>query len=240
MSEFLNFKEISTVPFKDVLDWLNIPYTVHNGELRGEGFIVDTAKNLYFNPKGTDKGSVINFVSTKKETDLRTCAKIIKDNFLTAIKEPVRELPNLELHYCKFLEEKGITEEMAKELEIGLVKQHSIISGRIAFKTYNEIGKHSGYVAYNIQKDDWFFPKSFKRTLYNPKKCGGNVILTVDIFSTLDFLKRGRESVALIGKTMTLTQEEQLAKFPQVLLIHPEPDNIVVRLSKLTYVRSSA
>jgi len=57
MAEFLDFNKISQrIPFADVLDYLNIPYTVKGKELKGEDFIVDTEKNLYFNPKGDDKG----------------------------------------------------------------------------------------------------------------------------------------------------------------------------------------
>ncbi len=241
MSEYLNFAEISQkVQFKEVLDWLNIPYSVYqNGEIRGEGFIVNLDKNLYFNPKGDDKGSIINFLATTKSIDLRSAAKELKGNFLTTPKEPKRELPNLELHYCKFLEDK-ISEEMAKEFEIGLVKQHSIIAGKIAFKTYDENGQHSGYVAYNPKEDSWFFPKGFKRTLYNPGSFSDEITLTVDIFSCLSQIKAGTPCVALIGKTMTEIQAEQLSRFTRVVLVHPEPDNIVVRLARSTFVKCSA
>src|ERR1035438_8852993 len=111
--EFLNFSEISQkISFKEVLDWLNIPYSVYqNGEIRGEGFIINTVKNLYLNPKGADKGSVINFLSNFKGIDVRSAASELNKRFLTEAKEPKRELPNLELHYCKFLEDKGIRSE---------------------------------------------------------------------------------------------------------------------------------
>jgi hypothetical protein len=243
MSEFLNFQDISQkIQFKDVLDWLNIPYTAtQNGELKGEGFIITISKNLYFNPTGEDKGSVINFLVKQKGLDVRSAAQELKKNFLTEAKEPKRELPNLELHYCKFLEEKGISQEMAKEYEIGLVKQHSIIAGKIAFKTYDENGNHSGYVAYNFQKDEWFFPKGFKRTLYNAHRITDKeVVLTISIWETLEYLKKGIPSVSLIGKTMTDKQAEQLAKFINILVIHPEPDNILVRLSRNSFVKVSS
>ena len=243
MSEFINFSEVSQkIPFKDLLDWLNIPYTAtQNGELKGEGFIITTSKNLYFNPNGEDKGSVINFLARQKGLDVRSAAQELKKQFLTEVKEPKRELPNLELHYCKFLEEKGISQEMAKEYEIGLVKQHSIIAGKIAFKTYDEIGNHSGYVAYNFQKDEWFFPKGFKRTLYNAHRITDKeVVLTISIWETLEYLKKGIPSVSLIGKTMTDKQAEQLAKFINILVIHPEPDNILVRLARNSFVKVSS
>lgn len=242
MSEFLNFAEISQkIQFQDVLDWLNLPSSAtQQGELKGEGFIVTVAKNLYFNPSGEDKGSIINFVAKQKGLDLRSAAKELKDHFLTEAKPPKREIPNLELHYCPFLKERGISEEMAKEYEIGFVKQHSIIAGKLAFKTYNENGEHSGYVAYNYTKDEWFFPKGFKRTLYNAHRITAKeVVLTVSIFEALEYINKGMPSVSLIGKTMTDTQAGQLSKFINILVVHPEPDNIVVRLSKNSFVKSA-
>jgi hypothetical protein len=222
------------------LDWLNIPYSVYqNGEIRGEGFIINIVKNLYLNPNGKEKGSVINFLANNKGLDIRSAASELKKQFLSKV-EPKKELPNLELHYCKFLEDRGISEALAKEYEIGLVKQHSIIAGKIAFKAYDENGQHSGYIAYNPQKDEWFFPKGFKRTLYNAHHITEDeVTLTVSIWETLDFAKHGIPSVSLIGKTMTDIQAEQLSRFSRVVLVHPEPDNIVVRLAKKSFVRVS-
>jgi hypothetical protein len=240
--EFLNFSEISQkVPFKDLLDWLNIPYSVYqNGEIRGEGFIVNPTKNLYLNPKAEDKGSVINFLANRKGIDIRSAAKELKDHFLTESKPPQRELPNLELHYCKFLEDKGISEDFAKEYEIGLVKQHSIISGRIGFKIYDELSIHTGYVAYNFQKNEWFFPKGFKRELYNVHRTTAvEVHLTVSIWETLEFIKRGLPSVSLIGRTMTDKQAEQLVRYQRIIVHHSEPDNIVARLAKYSFVKAS-
>jgi hypothetical protein len=53
--EFLDFKAISeAIPFQKVLDWLNIPYTEVNGEIKGEGFIISVSKNRYTNPTGSD------------------------------------------------------------------------------------------------------------------------------------------------------------------------------------------
>lgn len=237
--EFLNFAEISQkVSFEELLNWLNIPYTAtQQGELKGDGFIVTKSKNLYFNPNGEEKGSVINFLAKTKGIDLRSAALELKKHFLLEPKEPTREIPNLELSYCPFLKERGISEELAKQLEIGFVKQRSIMSGKLAFKTYDENGNHSGYVAYNYSKDEWFFPKGFKRTLYNPLRSEGNVTLTISILETLDNIKNGIPSVSLIGKTMTDIQAEQLSQFTSVVLVHPEPDNIVARLARKTFVK---
>ena len=237
MAEFLDFKQISQkIPFLVVLDWLNVPYSAVNDEIKGEGFVITVSKNLYFNPSGQDKGSVINFLAHRKGIDLRSAAKELKDHFLSIPQEPKRAIPDLQLHYCPFLKEKGISQELAECYEIGLVKQHSIISGRIAFKCYDE-GIHSGYVAYNPKTDEWFFPKGFKRTLYNDNRVKGDEVhLVVSIWEVLELAKKGIPAVSLIGKTMTEKQEEQLKRFKRITVIHPEPDNIVVRLSKFTFV----
>ena len=68
-NEFLNFKEISKqISFEEVLNWLNIPFQKKDKELRGEGFIINIEKNLFFCPDNDElKGSVINFVAHYKK-----------------------------------------------------------------------------------------------------------------------------------------------------------------------------
>ena len=107
--EYLNFQEISEkVPFRALLDWLNIPYKEKNGELkgdlRGELFIVTESKNKYFLTKDKTGGGVINFLSDYKLIDLRASASELKKQFLTFTK-PKSDMPELKLEYCKFLEE---------------------------------------------------------------------------------------------------------------------------------------
>ncbi|GAB1444157.1 hypothetical protein MASR2M39_30030 [Ignavibacteriales bacterium] len=48
MSDFLNFSEISSkILFKDVLDWLNIPYSADsNGEIKGEDLLLVPPKTF--------------------------------------------------------------------------------------------------------------------------------------------------------------------------------------------------
>ena len=241
MSEFLNFSEISQkINFKDVLNWLNLPFSeTQQGELKGEHFIVTVSKNLYFNPSGEDKGSVINFVANHKGLDLRGAAKELKDHFLAQPKEPKREIPELELNYCPFLKERDIPEALAREMEFGFVKQRSIMAGKLAFKTYDENGKHSGYVGYDYSKDEWFFPKNFKRTLYNAHRITSkNVVLTVSIFECIEYSQNGFPAVSLIGKTMTDIQAQQLSRFEKISVVHSEPDNIVIRLARSSYVKA--
>jgi hypothetical protein len=178
MSEYLNFKEISeSVSFEEVLKYFDIPYTETEGELKGKGFIANKEKNVYFNPTGKDKGSVINFVASQKNTDLRTAAALIKGITKKEKEEARRPIPTLELEYHPYLEQFAPA-DLCKGLNVGYCKQKSIMNGRICFK----VGEH--YVGYSVEKGDWLFPKGFKRnTLWNIENCDGEKISVVcDLF----------------------------------------------------------
>jgi hypothetical protein len=243
--EFLNFKEIShAILFSDVLDWLNISYIKKNNELRGEGFIVSIEKNMYFDPNNEDsKGSVINFVANHKQIELREAASLLKANFLTPKKEKeIRaDIPQLVLEWDSYLKVRGITPELAKEYEVGLVKQRSIVSGRIAFKVYDQTGQLIGYIGYKKADGNWFFPKGFKRTLYNNFKVTDKrfVIVTTDPFDTLRIVALGfKQTVSLLANSMTAEQQEQLSQFKHILLFHNNPENIINRLYPTSFVKA--
>ncbi len=244
-TEFLNFAEISkAVPFQDLLDVLNIPYTQKKGELHGDGFIVNIDKNLFFMPKNdTLKGSPINFLAYYKNIELREAAAELKKQFLSKKKEskPKRDMPNLTLEWNQYLQERGIAPDIASEYEVGYVMQRSIVAGRIAFKIYDHTGKHIGYIGYKTQKENWFFPKDFKRPLYNAHKLTNtkSVIVTVDPFDALRLATLGLKQVAsLLANSMTIDQEEQLKKFKYILLFHKEPQNIINRLYTYSFIKA--
>lgn len=243
--EFLNFAEISkTIHFKDVLDWLNISYKKKNLELRGEGFIVSVEKNLFFTPNDESlKGSVINFVAHRKQIELREAAALLKTQFLSNEKEVKhqREIPDLTLEYHDYLAQRLIEPKFAKEFEVGFVKQRSIMTGRIAFKIYDHLGNPKGYIGYKPEDSSWFFPKGFKRPLYNVFRATDtkSVIVTVDPFDALRIISMGMQQVvSLLANSMTAEQEEQLKKFKYILLFHTEPENIVQRLYSTSFIKA--
>ena len=243
--EFLNFAEISkAVVFKDLLDALNIPYTEKGGELHGEGFIVTIDKNLFFMPKNDSiKGSPINFLAYHKNIELREAAAELKKMFLSKSKEtiPKREMPNLALEWDPYLEERGITPEIASEYEVGYVKQRSVMARRIAFKVYDHESKHIGYVGFRNDDGNWFFPKGFKRPLYNAHKLENttSIIVTVDPFDALRLATLGFKQVtSLLANSMTSEQEEQLKDFKYILLFHKDPENIVNRLYQTCFIKA--
>ena len=245
-TEYLNFAEISKkVLFKDLFDYLNISYSQNNDELKTtDGIIVNLKKNLYFNTKDENqKGSVINFLANFKETDLRNAAKELKDIFLSESPKPKREIPELELHYTDFLNQLSITKELATEYEIGLVKQRSIMSGRIAFRIRDINSNPIGYIGFNEKDNSWFYPKGFSRPLYNAHRIiqSSTIFLVISSFDALKIISFGFPSVvALLGRTLNEEQFQtllQLEKLERIFLLHDEPDNLILRLSKIKYVK---
>lgn len=246
-SEYLNFNEISkAVLFAEVLNWLNVPFQQTAKELKGDGFIVSLEKNLFFCPDNEElKGSIINFVSHYKKIQLREAALLIKHQFLSKNKEvkPKRDIPNLALEWHPYIEERGISEKVFKEYEIGFVKQRSVVAGQIAIKIYDHSGKRIGYVGYKEAEGKWFFPKGFKRPLYNVYRLKDtkSVIVTTDPFDALKIASVGFQQVtSLLANSMTSEQEEQLKKFKYILLLHQEPENIVSRLYKTSFIKAPA
>jgi hypothetical protein len=243
--EFLNFKEISSaIPFEKMLNWLNIPFTITEKELKGDDFIVSVEKNLFFSPKNENlKGSVINFLANNKGIELREAAKLLKAEFLTDENEHTtkRAIPNLALEFHNYLLERGITREVAEQYEVGYVKQRSVMAGRIAFKIYDLKENHLGYVGYKVEDGTWFFPKGFKRPLYNAHRIKSNdfVIVTTDPFDALKIISVGiNQVVCLLANSMTAEQEEELKRFEKILMLHKEPHNILSRLSISSFIKT--
>lgn len=248
-NEYLNFKEISEkVSFIELFNYLNISYSQKSGELRtNDGIVVNIKKNLYFNTKdGNQKGSVINFLANYKAIDLRCAAKELKDNFLSESSSPKKEIPELELHYNDYLNQYSISPELAKEYEVGLVKQQSIMSGKIAFRIRDFNGNPIGYIGLNIKDGSWFYPKGFKRPLYNVHRLthSPTIFLVINPLDALKIISFGFSHVgALLGKTLNDEQFQtikELENVEKLFLIHPEPENLINRLSHIKYVCCNA
>ena len=110
------------------------------------------------------------------------------------------------------------------------------MNGKIAFK----IGKH-GYIGKEVKKDGWFFPKGFKRTmLYDP--LGLDIyycILVVSPLECLHLINLGLNySLTLMAKSATDAQIESLKRFKRIFLIHPEPENITLRLAQYCFIKA--
>jgi hypothetical protein len=238
---YVDFKEVSQIPFKAVLDWLNIGYTETETELKGDTFIVSKEKQLFFNPKCKDeKGSVINFLALIRRVSLRDAAIELKKQFQTAKQEPKREIPELELHYTKEVQELGITEETAKNYEVGLVRQKSIMAGKVAFRCYDKDGKPIGYVG--LKDGQWFYPKGFEasRHLYNYNRRNGSNFCAIcpSPLAAIAYHQNAKDGrvVGLFSQSLSDDQVELIKAFKYVMLFHSKSENILTRLSKLCYV----
>ncbi len=239
--EFLNFDQISKdIPFENVLNWLNVPYEKKGNQIKGEGFSVDVKKNMFFWFATEKGGGVINFVQDYNKLDNpREAAKLLQKQFLAQEHKPKREIPELTLHYCKDLEEYGISEETAKQYEVGLVKDRGVMAKKIAFKCYDQDEKKIGYVGWN-KKDGWFYPKGFKRPLYNSHRVNTEYgIVVISAFDVLYLHEQGFPfTMALLGKSATDTQIDLLKRFKRLLIIHDEPQNINMRLSEYCFCKT--
>jgi hypothetical protein len=247
MAEFLDFNEICrNISIQSLLDYLNIPYTKKGSTLKcdykGSLLVIDTNKNLFTNTK--DKrisGGVINLFALINNKSLRDSASELKATFLKSEREPKRDLPNLELAYHPYLESLGISKESAELYEVGVVKSKSIFTGKIAIKTYDPYKNHTGYIAYDLKTKSWHFPQKFKRTLYNAHNiCEPSItVLIPNPFDALYFMSKNLPWVtSLLGLSMTESQEESLKKYERIVLLHPEPDNIVLRLKHKCFIKA--
>lgn len=226
---FLDFKQISQTPFKNVFNSLGIQYREENGKLIADNVIVDVEKNLYFNPHNKKEGgSVIVFVSNYKVCSLREAAFFIKE----LAQKPDKQIPALELVYHPFLENMMIPEELCKSLGVGFCKQKSIMNGRICFK----VGEH--YIGFHPEKKNWYFPKNFKvDTLWNIDNCySDRIVITVDPLSALLLISAGLINTAsIMRESMTEAQKEILAKYKYILFLKDNP--AISELAKHSFVK---
>lgn len=206
---YLDFQEISKVPFKKVLIWLDVPFAETNNQIKGEGFIITPEKNLFFDPHGPAKGSIINFVAFHKGIPLREAAQLIQTNLMA--EPPAKEIPEYELHYCKFLEEAGIDEETAKKYEIGLVKSRGMAAGKIAIKIRDVEGQKVAYALLNPKDGSYFYFKGYHHDhIYNLHNLKGDRALLVS--SPLTAIKLNAENVIALTYPHLTEAQENLIK----------------------------
>jgi hypothetical protein len=121
-------------------------------------------------------------------------------------------------------------EETAKKIKFPLCKPEEFCFSVIA------VGK------VDFEYEDWFFPKGFIKTIYNIHNClnQDTVILTVNPFQTVYLHSIGfKNSVSLLGETMTAIQEKMLTdNFSKILLLHNNPETITNRLIDKCFVKT--
>ena len=242
---YLDFQDISKrISFKSLLDQQETPYEETERELKGQfddgvNFIVNKEKNLFLCPYDKErKGSVINFFAAEKGIGLRLAAERLQIMFLKEKKEPEREIPELTLHYDAPVRKLGLSQELAVKFEVGLVKQHSVMAGKVTFLLRDETGAKVGYIGLN-KDGSWFFPKGHKQEhLYNLHRVEGDtVVLAASPVEVINHYQQGTPAVALMSASMTEAQEKLLLRFEKIFLSLKNPDNIRNRLCRFAYVK---
>lgn len=117
------------------------------------------------------------------------------------------------------------------------------MSGKIAFRIRDINTKPIGYIGFNEKDKTWFYPKGFTRPLYNSHRIINStaIFLVISPFDAIKLISYGFASVAaLLGRTLNEEQYKtllQLDKMERIFLLHDEPDNLILRLSKIKYVK---
>lgn len=237
---YVDFKELQNkIPFKSLLDNLNIPYAETDTELKTDRHIVNKQKNLFLFKGSRDGGNIINFTSKYHNTDLRSAALWLIKTFLTEAPAPKKGLPEYEHYYHPFLAEHGISEELAKDYEVGYIKK-GIMNGNIGFKVYQG-GEYVGYAGIKVKDNTPFYPKGFK---------AGDYVWNIDrvpapycflcgyYLDALILISKGYPlTTALFTKNATDKQLEKLSKYKQIILFHSTGENIATRLSHQMFVK---
>jgi hypothetical protein len=121
------------------------------------------------------------------------------------------------------------------------------MKGRIAFEIKDKDGQKVAYCGLAIkddQKPTWLFPKGYKHVhVYGLHRLQNEMhrlegIEYAEVYvDPLDAIKNN--GLALLNLNATPEQIELLSEIKKVLLIHPNPDNIGLRLIKKTFVKCS-
>lgn len=243
---YLDFKEISKIPFKNVLDYLGIVYTDCRDGLKGivndTPFVVTPDKNLFFCPHMKDwRGGIINFVSIHRGTTLVDAAKELKEQFIEQHKDPKRPIPDLKLEYCAELRMGGIGKDTAERLEIGMCRSRSIMANKLCFKMYDGTGENCvGYVFLERNSSKFLVPKGYKHDyLFNYHRIDNQLaIVAPDPWTAAKIHSMGiMDVIGLTHPSVTEAQVALLKKFNCLMLVDPEPA-VIIRLSQACYVRS--
>jgi len=125
-------------------------------------------KNVWFCPKCKGKGHIISLFMQAKETDWEGAKKILSEKTILLPSRRINKELNIEyeLEYDKFLEDRGIPEDLCKILGVGRPKGKTMLSGCIAFTVFDEEGKRVAYYGVRIKDQKPVFHHSFNPELY--------------------------------------------------------------------------
>jgi hypothetical protein len=162
-------------------------------------------KNIWYCPECKDKGHIISLIMKIAGIEWNEAKSLLEAKaFAYPTAKIQKELAlEYELQYNKFLEAQVISEEIAREYEIGVPKGKTMLSGCVAFTVHNENGKKVAYYGIRMKDLKPVFHKSFNPELYlynyhriDPEK---DVYFITDMFDCIRTLSSGRQSVCNFG-----------------------------------------
>jgi len=214
---------------------------------------------------GKRGGDCIDFVSIMESTDIPGAAKKLLEWF-PQNGEPKPETPKTEpapvpaenkplsfelkgISYHPYLESRGISKEVAAKFGVGFFPGKGSMEGRIVIPIRNENGALVAYAGRSLSGEEprYRVPAGFQKSqvLYNRFAVTGEVVILVEgFFDCIRVSSAGFPCVALMGSTLSETQEKLLT-FKRIILLLDGDEagqnataQILPRLAKRHYVRT--
>jgi len=181
----MNYKDtLQAVDTEKALTIINLEYQTMGQYVKfkclkcGENALIKAygeKKNLHYCPKCKASGHIIFLVMAVKGIDWDAAKELLTKIQLPSSKKITEEI-NLQydLTYHKFLEDKGITEDMRKALEIGIPKGKTMLAQCVAFAVRDETGIKIAYYGIKMKDGKPVFHKSFNPEMYLYNFCNVN------------------------------------------------------------------
>ncbi len=130
MGKYINFNDLADqVAFKEVLDWLKIPYSEQDGKLIGKGFSVDIKANRY-KASADNYGNIINFVNQVKKCGLRRAAEMIDEEFPSEEKAPVNTVLD------SSDDDKNGSQRQTRKRELLVIDEQGVLIGKLVLEQH--------------------------------------------------------------------------------------------------------
>jgi DNA primase len=154
-------------------------------------------------------------------------------------------------HAHAYLQQRGITEEVAKQFGIGFFPGKGSMNGRVVFPIHNEGGELIAYAGRAIDETEpkYKLPAGFKKSavLFNLHRVNDDYVIIVEgFFDCMKVHCAGYSGVviALMGSSLSMQQQELLKRFREIVVFLDGDDagrqaakEIAARLAPSQWVR---
>jgi predicted RNA-binding Zn-ribbon protein involved in translation (DUF1610 family) len=194
----MTYKEtLQTVDTEKALTLINLEYQTQGQYVSfncpecGEKALIKAygdKKNLFYCPKNKHSGHIISLVMKVKGMTWESANELLAKANTPSTKKITEEF-NLQydLTYHKYLEDRGITEDLCKTYEIGIPKGKTMLAQCVAFAVRDEKGMKVAYYGIKMKDGKSIFHKSFNPEQYLYNFC--NVNPREDVYLYSDILK---------------------------------------------------